>query len=192
LVKNIFSLGLAMLSLISGWAYPMIPIHLTVVAALTIGVPSFFLAMEPNYERVTGRFLWHVLRKALPGGLTNIIVVMLAQAFMRVFDLPAEQTSAACAAVLATVGLLVLFETCKPFGTFRKAVWGTMAVALVGCFTLLRGFFELQLSGDRMLLILAALLLVTPTVFYLMNHLVNFCEKLMAKVDFRLPQITWE
>ncbi len=192
LVKNIFSLGLAMLSLISGWAYPMIPIHLTVVAALTIGVPSFFLAMEPNYERVTGRFLWHVLRKALPGGLTNIIVVMLAQGFMRVFDLPAEQTSAACAAVLATVGLLVLFETCKPFGTFRKAVWGTMAVALVGCFTLLRGFFELQLSGDRMLLILAALLLVTPTVFYLMNHLVNFCEKLMAKVDFRLPQITWE
>ena len=187
LVKNIFSLGLALVSLVSGWAYPMIPIHLTVVAALTIGVPSFFLAMEPNYERVSGRFLQQVLGKALPGGLTNIVVVMLAQAFMRAFQLPLDQTSAVCAAVLSMVGLLVLFETCKPFGTFRKAVWGTMAAALVVCFTLLGRFFELNLWGEQMLLILAALLMVTPTALFLMTRLVELGEKLIAK--FKLLDI---
>jgi len=87
LVKNIFSLGLSLITLFTNWPYPLIPIHLTVIASLTIGIPSFFLAMEPNYERVTGHFLRGVLRRAFPGGLTNIFVVLADQAYMMTFGL---------------------------------------------------------------------------------------------------------
>ena len=128
LVKNIFSLGLSLLSLFTNWPYPLVPVHLSVISSLTIGVPSFFLAMEPNYERVTGRFLPGVLRRAFPGGLTNIFVVLMAQAYGAVFGLPQEQLSAVCAAILSIVGLLVLYQVCKPFDFFRRIIWFAMGV----------------------------------------------------------------
>ncbi|MGN0998576.1 MAG: HAD-IC family P-type ATPase [Faecousia sp.] len=179
LVKNIFSLGLALASMVTGWGYPLIPIHLTLISTLTIGVPSFFLAMEPNYERVKGKFLPTVLRKALPGGLTNIILVLLAQAFTRAFQIPGSDGSAVCTAVLSAVGLMVLFETCKPFDTFRKVIWGAMAVGLAACFTLFSGFFELRITDGRTLLILLTLLLAVPTVFFAVKKLFDLIDRLI-------------
>ena len=97
LVKNIFSLFLSVISLFTDWPYPLQPMHLTVISALTIGIPSFFLAMEPNYDRVTGHFLRGVLRRrAFPGGLTNVFAVLVCQAFMVVFDLPAASIATVC------------------------------------------------------------------------------------------------
>lgn len=143
LVKNILSLGLALACLVAGFAYPFVPLHLTLISALTIGIPSFFLAMEPNYERVSGRFLPTVLRWALPGGLTDLIAVFTVQLIMMNLSFTPAQISTACAAVLATVGMLVLRQTCKPFDLFRHILWWVMAGALVFCFTVLGGFFDL-------------------------------------------------
>lgn len=182
LVKNIFSLGLSLLSLLTSWPYPLEPQHLSVISGLTIGVPSFFLAMEPNYERVSGRFLAGVLRRAFPGGLTNIFVVMAAQAFMAAFSLPLEQISTVCTAILAVVGMLVLFQVCKPFDRFRKLIWFAMAAALVGCFTLLGGIFELRIQSSAVLLIMATLLVMTPTVFFAIQRIFDWGDKIYAKV----------
>ena len=177
LVKNIFSLGLSILTLFTNWPYPMIPIHLTVISSLTIGVPSFFLAMEPNYERVTGRFLRSVLRRALPGGLTNIFVVLAAQSFMAVFGLSEDETSTICAAILSFVGLLVLFQTCKPFDRFRRLIWFAMAAGLIGCFTLLGSFLELRAGTIQVRLVMFTLLVMTPTVFFAVQRLCDWGDK---------------
>ena len=182
LVKNIFSLGLSIISFFTNWPYPMVPFHLSVISALTIGVPSFFLAMEPNYERVSGHFLRGVLRKAFPGGLTNIFVVLGAQAFMAAFDLPQAQISTVCAAIVGVVGLLVLFQTCKPFDVFRKIIWAAMAVALIGCFTLLGSFFELRASLKSVQLVMATLLIMTPTVFFAMQRLFDLGDRIYLKI----------
>jgi len=180
LVKNIFSLGLALISLYTDWPYPLIPIHLSVISALTIGVPSFFLAMEPNYERVSGRFLAGVLRRAFPGGLTNIFVVLMAQAFMAVFGLTLDQTSTICASILGVVGLQVLFQTCKPFDRFRKLIWWAMAAGLVICFTFLGGLFDLHTGSAATALVMAALVIMTPTVFFAIQRLFDWGDKLYA------------
>jgi len=178
LVKNIFSLGLAIINLIIGIQYPLQPIHLSVISAMTIGVPSFFLAMEPNYERVHGRFLPTVMRKALPGGLTNIFVVLMAQFFMVVFGMRLEQVSSVCAAILAVVGLLVLYQTCKPFGKIRKIIWWSMATGLLVCFTFFQGFFELHLEDHATSLVMAVLLIMTPTVFFAAQRVFDWGDKL--------------
>ena len=180
LVKNIFSLALSVISLFTNWPYPFAPLHLTMISALTIGVPSFFLAMEPNYERVQGRFLAGVLRRAFPGGLTNIFVILAAQAFMDVFGLPLAQISTVCTAILAVVGLLVLFQVCKPFDKFRKGIWGAMAVALLGCFTLLGSLFELRTGDVSTLLVMATLLIMTPTVFFAMQRVFDWGDRAWA------------
>lgn len=182
LVKNIFSLGLSLISFLTSWPYPLEPQHMSIISGLTIGVPSFFLAMEPNYERVQGRFLTGVLRRAFPGGLTNIFAVLAAQAFMVAFALPLEQISTVCTAILAVVGMLVLFQVCKPFDPFRKLIWFSMAAALIGCFTLLGGIFELHIGNTNMFLIMATLLIMTPTVFFLMQKIFDFGDKLYTKL----------
>ena len=180
LVKNIFSLGLSLVSVITGLGYPLIPIHMTMISALTIGIPSFFLALEPNYERVKGKFLPTVLRKALPGGITNILAVLMAQAFGVIFGLPEAESATVCVSVLSVVGLLVLFETCKPFDKFRAVLWGFLAAGIALCFTLLRRLFELQVADSRTLLVMAALMLMTPTVFFAMQRLFDWGDKLVA------------
>lgn len=186
LVKNIFSLFLSVISLFTDWPYPLQPMHLTVISALTIGVPSFFLAMEPNYDRVKGHFLRGVLRRAFPGGLTNVFAVLVCQAFMDVFSLPAQPIATVCAGILAVVGMMVLFQTCKPFNTFRKIIWTAMVVGLVLCFTWLGELFELRAGTIQTKLVMFTLLLMTPTVFFAMQRLFDWGEKLYNRLYTRL------
>ena len=183
LVKNIFSLGLSLLSLLTGWAYPMVPFHLTVISALTIGIPSFFLAMEPNYERVTGKFLPGVLRRAFPGGLTNIFVVLMAQAFVAVFGIPLSHISSVCAAILGAVGLLVLYQVCKPFDKFRKFIWWAMAAGLVISFTILGSLFDMRIVSPQALLVMLTLMIMTPTVFSAIGRLFIWGDKVAAWIE---------
>jgi len=188
LVKNIFSLGLSIFNVFAGLQYPLLPIHLSVISTLTIGVPSFFLAMEPNYERVKGRFIPTVMRKALPGGLTNIFVVLMAQAFMVVFGLAFNEISAVCAAILSVVGLLVLYQTCKPFGTIRRIIWWAMAAGLVICFTFFKNFLELNPGELSSSLVMAVLLIMTPTVFFAVQRIFDWGDKLIGFITRKLKR----
>ncbi len=178
LVKNILSLGLALLTMATGLAYPFAPFHLTLISALTIGTPAFFLAMEPNYQRVRGKFLPNVLRQALPGGLTNIAVVLMAQLFMENFQIPMSDVRSVCTAILAFVGMLVLYKVCRPFDLFRRIVWGAMAFALIGSFLVLRGFFNLYITSSTALLLMAAMLVAALAVFVAMQALFRLADRL--------------
>ena len=181
LVKNIFSLGLSLVTIFAGLAYPVVPIHLTLISTLTIGTPSFFLALEPNYQRFSGHFLRGVLRRAFPGGLTNIFVVLAAQAFMPVFGLELGQIGTVSAGILAVVGMLVLWRVCRPFDLWRRIIWIAMGVGLLGCFTLLGEFFQLQLGDNKTLLPLGTLLLMTPTVFFGVQWVFDWCERQIVR-----------
>ena len=183
LVKNIFSLFLSVITLFTDWPYPLQPMHLTVISALTIGIPSFFLAMEPNYDRVTGHFLRGVLRRAFPGGLTNVFAVLVCQAFMDVFSLPAPGVATVCAGILGVVGMMVLFQVCKPFDRFRKIIWTAMLVGLVGVFTFLGELFELHAGGTANKLVMMTLLLMTPTVFFAMQRLFDWGDRVYGRVS---------
>ena len=188
LVKNIFSLGLSLLTLVTDWPYPLVPVHMSVISALTIGIPSFFLAMEPNYERVEGRFLPTVLRRAFPGGLTNIFVVLMAQAFMAVFGMTLDEIGTVSASILAVVGLQVLFQVCKPFDKFRKLIWAAMAAALVVCFTFLNGLFELRAATAASQLVMTVLLIMTPTVFFAIQRVFDWGDKAWAWLRAKLKK----
>ena len=171
LVKNIFSFFLSLIALFTAWPYPLEPIHLTVISSLAIGVPSFVLTFEPKYDRIKGKFLPTVLRRAFPGGLTNVFVVLICQAFMAVFGLPKEEVSTVCASILSFVGLLVLFQVCKPFNLFRKCLWVAMAAGMVVCFTLLGDILDLRTWSREVRLVMGTLLLMTPTVFFTIQRL---------------------
>ncbi len=182
LVKNIFSFFLSMITIFTSLPYPLIPLHLTVISSTTIGIPSFFLAMEPNYERVSGRFLVGAFRKAFPGGLVNIFVVGMALAFMTIFGLDPAEASTICTAILAVVGLLVLFQISKPMDTWRKVIWGAMLVLLLVIFLFFRGFFYLYIISKKAILVLTTLLLMTPTVFFAVQRVFDWFDRLILRL----------
>ena len=181
LVKNIFSLFLSLITVVAGWPYPFAPINLSLISALTIGVPSFFLAMEPNYERVQGRFLSSVLRRAFPGGLTNIFMVVAAQLLLMPQGIPMGQIQTVCTAILAVNGMMVLLSVCRPFDLFRRLVWFAMAGALLFSFLLLGQLFQLQAVDASARLVMVVLLCLTPVVYILNHRLFRIAEHLLLK-----------
>jgi cation-transporting ATPase E len=182
LVKNIFSMGLALLTLVTGLRFPLESFHMSIVSSLTIGVPGFFLALEPNYARVRGSFLKEAIRFALPGGLTNILTALIAQARMASLGLPETDAQTITTAILCCVGLMVLYKVCVPFTQLRRLVWCAMTVCVVGAFFVLPptvGYLTFRQSASY--LVLGAMLLLAGAVFFLMNRLFTLADKLLKK-----------
>jgi cation-transporting ATPase E len=144
LVKNIFSLLLALISVLAVLPYPVRAAQLTLVGVLTIGIPSFILAIEPNKEIVRGRFLRNVLFRALPAGLTNVILVVVITLFAKAFNMPHSELSTISVIMLSEVGLIMLYRTCKPFDKIRKTLWVSMAAGSIFCIIFLKDFFALS------------------------------------------------
>ena len=146
LQKTLYSFVLSILNLLIGLflplQYPFQPIHLTLVSALTVGIPSFFLALEPTSERAKGNFLKRIILKAAPGALG---VVCCALAAMIVNHLGTPEAIASTMAVISAgvIGLGNLILTCMPFSNLRIAVCILMCLGLAGAVAFFPGVFAL-------------------------------------------------
>lgn len=173
-VKNIFSFLISIVSLFVDMPYPLVPLHLSVISGLTIGAPAFFLALEPNHERVKGKFITNVFLKALPGGLTNVILILLIEAFVAVFRFPTEQLYTMSAVVLAVVGLRVLYQVSQPVDWKRGTLIAVMALAELICFTVLSPIFGFTAPTLETGLVLAVFMMLS---FQIMRTVLMVFEK---------------
>lgn len=150
LVKTIFSFLLAVVFLIVPSAYPFQPIQMTLISALTIGAPSFLLALEPNHNRVRGSFIANVLKRAFPGGVSVVVGIILLLIAQSVFGIPQEQTSCIAAIITAAACFGVLFNVCCPFNRLRAAMLAVLVTAFAGaCLVLPALFYIVPLSAGQ-------------------------------------------
>lgn len=163
LVKTLYSFALSVLMLLLPGAYPFQPIQLTLVSTLTIGTPSFFLALEPNHEKVRGGFLETVLLRAVPGAVAvaacATVCVLLRQA-----GWAAETCSTLATLNAGAVGLMMLYTVCHPFSKLRAAVLALMALAFVLAVLILPGLFLLTALDATQLAVLGGLCLLGAAV----------------------------
>ena len=181
LVKNIFSFCLAVISLFATVPYPVTPLQLSLLSAVTIGVPSFFLALEPNHSLVKGKFLANVFRSALPGGLTDLLVVLGAEAFYLAFGFTTEELSTLSAILLIVIGILVLYQVCKPFDWKRRVLWGAMAGSSAVTILFFGESFGLSPLELQPFLVLLVFLGLAYSVFRLMLSLFELGSALVDK-----------
>lgn len=130
LVKNLFSFLMALLAVAFIFTYPLKPAQVSLWGLVTIGLPGFFLALQPNHERLRGHFLTNVMFLALPGGLTDVIVVGMMVALTQVFNLTYADYSTVAVLLLILVGLRVLYRTCQPFDRVRRLIYAGCLLAL--------------------------------------------------------------
>lgn len=183
LTKTIFSTINAILFIFLHFDYPFQPIHLTLISALTIGAPSFILALEPNKERVKGKYIVNVIRKSIPGAMTmvfNIIALAILCSFIQF-----NNTEISTLAVMITgfAGLLVLFKVSLPFNWIRCALFCAMLGAFVFAIFLLKDLFSLASITLPMLYCFLVLAGFAIIIFVLFSLLI---DKLLSKQIDRL------
>ncbi len=186
LVKNIFSFLLCLLTLFFNMPYPLVPIQLSMISALLIGAPSFFLALEPNKERIRGRFMLNVLREAFPGGITNLLIVLLLQGFAAVFSIPNDQLCTMASAVLCVVGLGVLLQVSRPLTGRRTAMIILMALGVVVSFAALAPVFDFVPLSMGASLILSVLLVLSIFVMQTILQLFTAGDRLILQIKKKL------
>ena len=91
-------------------AYPFENIQVTLIGSTAIGLPSFFLALEPNSERIKGSFLKNVFRIAIPSGVLMFFAIITATLYSgQVLGATAAQTSTVATYTALAVGLISVF-----------------------------------------------------------------------------------
>lgn len=132
IVKTIFSTLLAILFVFLHVEYPFQPIQLTLVNAFTIGIPSFFLALQPNKDRIQGVFIFNILQKAIPAGITTVIGIVFCIIAANVFHLEYTEYSTLSVCVISSVAFMVLCYVSLPFNLYRGVLFTLMVVGLSG------------------------------------------------------------
>ena len=80
------------------------------------------------------------------------------------------------------MGLLVLYQICKPLDIWRRIIVGAMAVLLIVCFTTLQGTFSLHLQTNAGKLLAGTLLIMTPTVFFAFQRVFDWGDWIANKL----------
>ena len=146
--KTVYAMLISLAIGVAGFAFPFLPRHLTLVGAITIGIPSFFLALAPNTDRFRPGFVNRVLRFAIPTGTLAAAATFLAYTVATNeagVTLREAQTTAVM--VLTWIGLLVLSILAAPLTRDRLILIWSMA----GLFLLVlnlpatRAFFALEI-----------------------------------------------
>lgn len=136
LIKTIYSMVLAVIFIFVSTRYPFEPIQLSFVGGLTIGLPSFVLALQPNKDRIKGNFFANVISRAIPGALVIIFNILVATFVGGYLGFAGESISTVAVYLTAFVGLIMVIRLSIPFNPLRTALVITITVLLLGGFIL--------------------------------------------------------
>ncbi|MFC2695379.1 MAG: HAD-IC family P-type ATPase [Lactobacillus sp.] len=191
LVKNIFSLLMALFSLLMTISYPLQPSQITLISALTVGMPSFLLALEQNHKIIRGRFIPNVMARALPGGISDMLAVSILVLASQFVHLSKDDIGTGATLLLVLVGLLVLYHISAPLNKFRTGVLSLTVVALLLAISFLPHFFQLQMISRLAIFLLVVLYFASVTVFRWLSRLCDGVAEVINICDEKKHRTTW-
>ena len=180
IVKNIFSFALTFILLFVNMVYPLQAIQLSLISSVTIGIPAFFLAIEPNYSRVKGKFLRNVILRALPGGLTDLMILLFTGGLCSILHISEGEMNTMCVYLVTLVGFITLYHVCVPFSKLRRIIFFAMLIISVVAYLIFPGFLELHPLSFESACLTGLLMLICPSV---MNLFLWILQKYLNKHD---------
>ena len=173
LVKNIFSFLLSVASVVFMFTYPLEPSQVSLISMFTIGVPAFFLALEPNKNMIKGHFLTNVLLKALPAALTDALAVAALVIFGRTFDVSSTDISTAATMLLAIVGFIILYKISAPMNKIRFSIVSGCIAGLLFCSIFLKDLFAITSMTKECIMLFVVFAIATEPVLRYLTTLVE-------------------
>lgn len=185
LVKNIFSVLLAVFSLVFTITYPLEPAQISLISMFTIGTPGFLLALEPNKERIKGHFMKNVLLRALPAGLTDVLTVGALVICGQVFHLADGDVATAATMILAVVGFMILIKLSHPFNAFKSVVLGINIAGLLLCSLFLSDLFAIRGMSAICVLLTVMFGFAAESLFRYLTLAVDWIDRQVMKLVHR-------
>lgn len=134
-MKTIFTMLLSVLTLvIPNKSYPFTPSMMLLLEIMIIGLPSFFLSLQANDNRVDGKFIHFVIGKSVPGALLmlfSVLIIQLAQTLLAFEGVDDQIYIALQVYALTFAGLIMLYRICQPFNVFRATLFSVVTLIIV-------------------------------------------------------------
>lgn len=178
LVKTIYSVILSIFFIFFRTGYPFEPIQLTLVGALTVGLPSFVLALQPNKDIVKGNFTVNIIARSLPTAFCISADTILLAILKFMTDMPQAQFSTLCVYLTALSCMLLVIRLSIPFNALRTVmVVGCSACIVIGSI-FFGGLFSLApLTFENIVL----LVIFAVGTFIVFNILYNIAQHYIEK-----------
>lgn len=190
LVKNIFSFLMAIFSLAFAMSYPLRPAQIALISAFTIGLPSFLLALENNYNRIRGKFIPNVLSRAIPGGITDMLAVSILVVADMVLELGRPEVATTATMLLVAVGMMVLYHISRPLNKFRWTVLGGSFLALILSIIFFHNLFALSRISATAVFLLLVLFFAEITIFRLLSKFADGVREVLVAYDQKGKDLT--
>ncbi len=180
LVKTIYATILAILFVFVNMQYPFIPIQMTLINFVVTGIPSVVLALEPNKDRIKGRFIINVIKKALPTALTVVTNIIIISIISSLYNLDEVNYSSVCVVVTAITGFILLFRISRPFDLSRTILFVSVVSIFTIGITLFRNVFNIRLDLSNVVpIIILGITTIAVGVIYnlISNRIFKYVEK---------------
>ncbi|WP_291716339.1 hypothetical protein [Companilactobacillus sp.] len=184
LIKTIYSVVLSIVFIFLGSGYPFQPSQLTPVNALTVGIPTFILALEPNYRPPAGRFMRNVMEIALPAAICNIILILSINGIGSWANLSFKSTSTMSVFAIGIIGYCALISISNPLIIRKKIMIAASMLLFVIAFTYSDKLFGLQSIFDlRFTFIYISILLLAWPLFMFMREVLG--RRVFSKINWK-------
>ncbi len=192
ITSTVYALGLALAVTVAGLPYPFLPRHLTLVGSLTVGIPSFFLALEATHRRARPGFVARVLRFALPVGLVATASTFFGYLVAEGEGATVNEARTVATLILATVGFYAMTLVSRPLNTWKRVLIGSLITVLVLVFLLppFQEFFALALPRQVLVLAATGIAAVTGTLMWLVLRAIGWTRVVPAFVRERLRGVS--
>ncbi len=178
LVKTVYSILLSVFFIFATMQYPFEPIQLTLIGGLTIGLPSFVLALQPNKNIVKGNFTFNIIARALPAAICVVLNIIIAEIFCKNLGIEFAQFSTISVYLTALTCLLLVIRLSLPLNALRGAMLFVSLAGIAIAFTFFGWLFSLTMLSTNAIILLAVLAAVTIILF---NILYNIASNLIEK-----------
>ena len=171
LSKTGYAMLFAILYLLINESYPFEPIQISLIGALTIGIPSFVLALEDNNEIVKGTFLKNVLFKSVPVSFTSACSIILMEIVSNFLNFTQIQKNTIDVVLVAFVGFVLIYKLCIPFTKMRRCLFYFCIIIFIICILFFRKFFSLTYFNYKMIIVLGIFMLFSLFLLKLFYYL---------------------
>ncbi len=146
LMKTMFTMVITILTLCLYEKYPFTLSNMILLEVFVIGLPAFFLSMQPNDSRVEGKFINHVITKSVPSAILMILSVVVIACLGDISSNELYKTMAVL--VLTYSGIINLLNICSPLNKFRSILFfANLAIVLIGTIVILTNANVSQILG---------------------------------------------
>ncbi|QCZ54701.1 Cation transport ATPase [Levilactobacillus brevis] len=184
LIKTMYSVVLTLIFIFMSRSYPFEPIQLTPISSLMVGIPTFFLALQPNYARIADRFMKQVMEIAAPAAVCVVGYILVVMALGTQFQLSFATTSTLSVLMTGLISLNVLLMVARPLNRFKIGLVVAMAALFAIIFLFFGPIFSLvNLLNWRLALIYLPLMVSVEPIFLLVQDILG--RRILSRIRWR-------